>query len=335
MKIVVLGAGAIGSLAAGYLRSKGEDVCLIGHPGSIKPIKAKGLEISGVRGNFDIKIAVSEKLDFKPGLVILTTKTQDIDSALENNLKFIQDTTILTTQNGIRADNIVAKYVPKENIISSIIMFGSTYLEPGKVVHNFEGSWILGRIFNGKSDGKIIDISRVLDKAFTTIISEDMKGMKYLKIFVNANNCIPAILGLSMQDTFKDPEMSRISINIWKEGLGIVSKAGINLVSLPGFPLENITKLTSLPSTEAAKIFSGIMSNLSKEPLYGSILQSIKRGRVSEIDYINGEFVNLAKENNSSTPLNKKLVEMVHLVETTNRFFTKEELLNNTKGLVN
>jgi len=92
--------------------------------------------------------------------------------------------------------------------------------------------------------------------------------------------------------------------------------------------------LTSMPITEAAKIFSGIMTNLSKEPLYGSILQSIKRGRASEIDYINGEFVSLAKDNNLNAPLNKKLVKMVHGVEETKRFFTKEELLRKTNGLV-
>ncbi len=335
MRIVVYGAGAIGSLVAGYLKLKGEDICIIGHAESIKAINEKGLEISGVRGNLNTKINASGELDFKPDLVILATKTQDIDTVLKNNLKFIRDTAVLTTQNGIQADNIIAKYVSKENIISSIIMFGSTYLEPGKVVHNFEGSWILGKMFNAKPDGKVIAVANVLDKAFTTIVSEDIQSMKYLKIFVNANNCIPAILGLSMQDTFKDPEMSRISINIWKEGIDIVSKAGINLVSLPGFPLENITKLTAMPVIDAARIFSGIMSNLSREPLYGSILQSIKRGRTSEIDYINGEFLNLAEKNNLSAPLNKKLVEMVHSVETSNRFFTKEELLKSTKGLVN
>jgi 2-dehydropantoate 2-reductase len=106
------------------------------------------------------------------------------------------------------------------------------------------------------------------------------------------------------------------------------------MVSLPDFPLERLTKLTSMPALEAARIFSGIMVNLSKEPIYGSILQSIKRGRSSEIDYINGEFVRLAKDNNLTAPLNKRLVKLVHEVEKTGRFFTKEELLHKTKGLV-
>lgn len=330
MKIAVIGAGAIGGLVAGYLKLRDQVISLVGHTDSVKAIKENGLQISGVRGNFNVKLAVAEKLDFKPDLAILATKTQDIETAIKDNLSFLKKSLILTTQNGMRADEIVARFVPEENIISSIVMFGSTLLGPGVIVHNFEGSWILGRIF-GKIDTKVAEISELLNKIFPTIASEEIKGTKYLKVFVNANNCIPAILGLTMQEAFADINISSVSIAIWKEGLDIIDKLGIKLVSLPDFPLERLTKLTALPTSEAAKIFSGIMTSLSKEPLYGSILQSIKRNRPSEIDYINGEFVRLAKENNLHCPLNEKLVEMVHRVEETKNFFSKEELINTTR----
>lgn len=335
MKIAVVGAGAIGALVAGYLKLKGEDVLLVGRPESIRAINKEGLKISGVRGSFKVEMPAQVALTSKPELLILATKTQDIESALKDKLDLVKDSIILTTQNGVRADKIVSRYLSQENIISSIVMFGSTYLNPGEVVHNFEGSWILGSIFGDKLDAKIVSLSPTLDKAFPTILSEDVLGMKYLKIFVNANNCIPAILGLSMQEAFSDLEISRVSINIWREGFEIISKAGVKLSSLPGFPIENITKLISIPSVEAAKIFSGIMAKLSKEPLYGSILQSIKRGRNSEIDYINGEFINLAKEKELSAPINSKLVNMVHQVEESGKFFSKEELLSNLKEFLN
>ncbi len=335
MKIAVIGAGAIGALIAGYLKLKGEDVSLVGRPEAVCIINKEGLKISGVRGNFKVDIFAHEILTYKPELLILATKTQDIESALKDNLSLIKDSVVVTTQNGVQADNIVARYLPQENIISSIVMFGSTYLLPGEVVHNFEGSWILGGIFNNKPDAKIFSVSLTLDKAFPVVLSEDIMGMKYLKIFVNANNCIPAILGLSMQEAFSDPEVSRVSINIWKEGFDIVSKAGIKLSSLPNFPIENIAKLISIPSVDAARVFSGIMTKLSKDPLYGSILQSIKRGRASEIDYINGEFVNLAEKHKLTAPLNNKLVNMVHEVEETKKFFSKKDFLNNLRIFLN
>ncbi|MCX5706971.1 MAG: ketopantoate reductase family protein [Candidatus Omnitrophica bacterium] len=333
--IAVIGAGAIGCLVAGYLKQKDEDVVLIGRSDTVEAVKKEGLKIYGVRGDFDIAITAYQRLFAKPQLVILATKTQDIEEALKTNLDFIQDSLLITTQNGVQVDKIVAKFLPEKNILSSIVMFGATYLAPAKIMHNFEGSWILGKPFGGVLDDKALKVSLMLDKAFPVVISKDIKGMKYLKVFVNANNCIPAILGVSMQEAFSDPQISRISIAIWKEGFDVISKAGVKLTSLPGFPVENITKLISLPSLEAAKIFSGMMTKLSKDPLYGSILQSIKRGRVSEIDYINGEFVNLAKNNKLSVPLNAKLVRMVHEVEERKKFFTPEELLNHVKLFLN
>ncbi len=334
MKVVVIGAGAIGSLVAGYLKNKGLEVSLVGHADAVKAIQAQGLKISGVRGNFTIPLEVTERLTTQADLVILATKIHDIEAALKESLQFLNKSVILTTQNGIQADHLVVKHLPRGKIISSIIMFGATCLKPGEVVHNFEGSWIIGKPFtqNGSS---VENAGAILQKIFPVVISEELLGMKYLKVFVNANNCIPAILGKSMQEAFSDPAVSSISIGIWKEGLGIVQKSKINLVSLPDFPLGRLTKLTALPTEEAAKIYSGIMMNLSKEPLYGSVLQSIKRGRPSEIDYLNGEFINLAKKNGLKAMLNEKLVELVHRVEKNGCFLNKEELLAQTKGLYN
>lgn len=334
MKIAVIGAGAIGGVVAGYLKSKGEDVCLAGHPDSVAAIKNHGLQISGARGNFNIEIEAADTLSQPPDLAIFATKTQDLAEALNQNLTFLKQAVILTTQNGIGADELIAQHLPEQNIISSIVMFGATLLEPGKILHNFEGSWIFGRL-SGKNDDKVLEVSRVLAGIFPSIVSDNIKGMKYLKVFVNANNCIPAILGRSMQESFSDIDIAKISIAVWKEGLEVVKRSGITLVSLPDFPLERLTKLTSLPLAEGAKIYSGIMLNLSKEPLYGSILQSINRSRQSEIDYINGEFVRLAEDSGAQAALNKKLVEMVHKVEQAHKFFTKEDLLGQVKGLYN
>jgi 2-dehydropantoate 2-reductase len=334
MRIGVIGSGAIGCLVAAYLKLEGQDVSLAGRTNSVEAIKKSGLQISGVRGSFRVEIRISEQLNYSPELVILATKTQDIESAIKNNLSLIRNALILTIQNGVQADSIVAKLLPKKNIISSIVMFGSTYLESAKLVHNFEGPWIIGWPFDERHPEVLSDLSRVLNKAFPVVIADDITGMKFLKIFANANNCLPGVLGKSMQEVFSDHDISHISIAIWKEALEVVNQAGIKLVSLPGFPTENVTKLTSLPIAQAAEIFSQTMSNLSKEPLYGSILQSIMRGRSSEIDYINGEFVRLAKKNKICAPLNSALVEMVHEVEENKRFFNKAELFARIQKVV-
>ena len=245
MKIAVIGAGAIGGVVAGYLKLKGQDVSLVAHSDSVKAVKENGLHISGPRGEHKIKIDISEKLTYAPDLVILATKTQDVEKALKDNQAYLKNAIILSTQNGVSAEGLIAKYTAEENILSSIVMFGSTMLSPGRILHNFEGALVIGRI-SGENDAKLKEVARVLEEAFKVVITEDIKGMKYLKLFVNATNCIPGILGVSMQEAYSDINVACVAIEIWKEGLGVAAKCGIKLVSLPDFPLERLTKLTSL-----------------------------------------------------------------------------------------
>jgi len=333
MKVAVIGPGAIGGLVAGYLKEQGEDVLLVGPKDTVDVINKNGLLISGVRGNIKVNIPAAVSLHKKVDVIILATKTQDIEKALAENKKYLEDAIVLTTQNGVEADNIVAQFVPKKNIISSIVMFGATYLRRGEIIHNFERKWVIGKPF-GENDEWVKRVSVLLGRIFPVEITSEIKGMKWLKVFANANNCIPAICGKSMQECFVSPDLCEISIGIWQEALAAVKNAGIKLVDLPDFTVSQVTKLTSLPIAEAAKIFSGIMVNLSKEPLYGSILQSIKRGKPSEIDYLNGAFVDLGRKNSFHTPLNKKLVELVKLVEREKKFLSIDELIAKTKNLI-
>ena len=67
-------------------------------------------------------------------------------------------------------------------------MFGATYVAPGKIVHNFEGDWILGTIYpERKTD--LEEVAAVTSKIFTSAITDNILGMKWLKLFLNANNC--------------------------------------------------------------------------------------------------------------------------------------------------
>lgn len=325
MKIAIIGAGAIGSVVAAYLTKAGHDVALVGRPDQGKSISKNGLTIKGARGQETFKLSVLPKLDREYDLVIFTVKTQDIEAAYLQNHAFLDEALILTAQNGVQADNLLSSHFDREKIISSIVMFGATYIEPGQVTFNFEGDWIIGKPFvlNGP---EVLEVAEILKKAFTVVISHDIVGMKWLKLFVNFNNCLPALIGRSMQETFSDLDFCKLSILLLKEGVEVSKRAGIELISLPQFPVERITGLVGLPIDQAAGIINKTLTNLSQEPLYGSILQSIMRKRTSEIDFINGEIVSLAKNTGGQAPLNRKVVDLVHEVEAAGKFFDAQKI---------
>ena len=130
-----------------------------------------------------------------------------------------------------------------------------------------------------------------------------------------------------MQETYADKDVAECAVRLNREAYKVVSDSGIRLQSLPSYPKERLESFVNMPIPQAAGLLSMVMTGLSSEPLYGSILQSIKRGKRSEIDYINGEIVRLADENGLVVPLNRTIVSMVHRVEKTGQFMAKEDFL--------
>lgn len=314
MKIAVMGAGAIGSVLGGYLAEAGEDVLMIGRKGNVDAINKNGLQIEGVRGRKNIRIKAYTGLNEKPDMIFLSVKTQDIPEACKAIALMTKDSIIVTMQNGVKADLLAAENLNRRDIISAVVMFGATYIEHGKFIHNFEGDFIIGSAFS-KNDEIVNITASVLNKFSKAHISDNIHGVHWTKLLLNLNNCIPAITGRTMQESFADMEQARFGFNLIKEGLAVMDKARIKLSDLPDLPLSKLRGLLSVPIDEGAVIFSHIMQGLSKEPLYGSILQSIKRGKATEIDYLNGEIVELGKRINFPTAYNNKAVEMVHKIE--------------------
>jgi 2-dehydropantoate 2-reductase len=75
----------------------------------------------------------------------------------------------------------------------------------------------------------------------------------------------------------------------------------------------------------ASTLLKKMAESLGKVPVLGSTLQSIKRGTSTEVDYLNGEIVNLGNKMGIPTPENSLLVELVHHVEITRKFLTVDE----------
>jgi len=330
MKIAVLGCGAIGGLFLGYLSDAGLDVIGIVKEYQKEALEKEGLIVEGIRGSDKYRVKVDTRLTEKVDLVIFAVKVNDLEDVIKDNIDYLKDTTLMTTQNGIEADYILEKHFPKNRIITATVMFGSTFYAPNKVVHNFGKDLVLGGVFGAKPDN-IEHIKELLNPVFDTTISDNMKGAKYLKIFVNLNNCIPAVLGLSMQEAFADLDCAKLAIRLNKEAYAVIKNSEIELADLPSYPKQRIEGLVSMDIDAAAELFSKIMASLSKEPLYGSILQSIRRLRASEIDYINGEIVFLARKHGIDASLNEKIIELVHKVEDTGKFLSKKELLEQFK----
>jgi 2-dehydropantoate 2-reductase len=202
-RIVIIGAGAIGSALGGLLRRAGHDVLLVGRDAHVQAIQAAGLHVDGVLGSFDVKIDAAVAPDSRPDLAFLTVKSQDVMTTLQAHRHRLQGVPIVTFQNGVRSDDIAASVLPREQIISAVVNFHASFLQPGAVTINYAGPLVIGRPF-GAHDALVDEIARILRSAFPTEVSGNIRGVHWLKLIVNLNNALPALTNLAMVDVYQD-----------------------------------------------------------------------------------------------------------------------------------
>lgn len=328
MKIAVIGAGAVGSVIGGLLSQAGEDVTLIGRKSHVDAISQNGLLLEGPYGKRVINLKVSEDLDFKPDLALLTVKTQDVEPSIRKIQSFLSNAPVITLQNGVQSDDLVAGILGKENIISSVVIFHSLFIEPGKATYsNFSSkvALLIGEPFGSKKN-RLQIYSTLLNRGLPTSTSEDIRGAHWTKLLWNLNNALPAITGLPIQEGNQYPGIRRLNIDLMKEGLEILKLAGIRTAPVPGIPLSLMKIMVKMPLPISSFIVKTKTKSLGKIAVLGSTLQSIKRGKSTEIDYLNGEIVNIGKKMGIPTPVNSAVVDLIHQVESTGNFLTLADL---------
>ena len=326
MRIAVLGAGAIGSAVGALLARGGQDVTLVGRPGHVQAIRDRGLRVDGSLGSFTVDVPASESLDFPPDLALLAVKTQDVEAAVRAHRDLLRGVPLVTLQNGIRSDAIVAGLLPADGLLSAVVMVTATYLSPGQVSVVDRGHLVLGRP-GGPRDALVTKVASVLNSAVPTSVSDNILGAHWLKLLMNLNNAIPAMTDLSLREVTRDAFLRRLAVGLMREGLAVADRSDVVLAPLDGVSVGTVRLLARLPWPLAARIFAARAGSLGNGmPILGSTLQSLRRGRPTEIDYLNGEIARRGPELGVGTPLNRTAVALVHEVESTGRFFLPEAL---------
>jgi 2-dehydropantoate 2-reductase len=334
MTIAVIGAGAVGSVVGGLLAKAGEDVTLVGRRAHVDAVNRNGLRIDGALGALQVRVRAAERLDFKPSLVLLTTKTQGVAAAARELRPNVGGVPIVTMQNGVRSDELLADVLGQDDILSCVVLFGATFLEPGRVTYSPQGALVLGVPF-GPIDGRARTTAAILDMAVPTQLSANIAGAHWTKLIINENNALPAVTGLSIQDVNRRTVLNRLSILLMREAMATIAAAGIKLASLPGLPATALRTMLRLPMPVASRLLRLLSRSLGKTPALGSTLQSVRRGERTEIDYLNGEVVALGRRAGRPTPYNAAVVDLVHQVESTGRFLTTEDVTAAVKNAVN
>jgi len=292
MNIVVMGAGAIGSLFGAFL-SKKNDVVLVGRSSHVNAINKNGLTIKG-KTQLNVKIHAvdsADKIPFSPDLITITVKSYDTETAIKEIKSHIGDNTIvLPLQNGL--DNIekIKKHVSREKIIVCTTTHGVVFSEPGFIKHTGIGITILGALTN-KNTQNVKNIANILsDVGIKTAVSNDIIKEIWIKAIVNSSiNPLTALFNCKNGYLLENPILENILEKICEESTSIASASGIDVK-----PSDMIRK--------TKEVVKETYEN------HSSMLQSVLQGKKTEIDSINRKIVEVGKKHNIKALMNEILV---------------------------
>ena len=301
MKIVIVGAGSMGSLIAAYLLKSKEEIWILDkNKERADRIREEGMSVEGVSGNWKaaVRITTEPSEIQNADLIIICVKSYHTKEAILNARALIgENTQILTLQNGLGNIEILSEVVGSEKVIGGVTNLGATLLEAGKVRHAGRGETVIGRI-DGKIPVEMRSIREIFNKVgLETRISRDVKALIWSKLIINVGiNALTAITRLNNGKLTELEGTRKILREAVTEAVKVAKRKRIKLIyDDPLAKVEAVCEATS--------------GNVS------SMLQDILRKKRTEIDFINGVIVRQGQELGIATPVNSILVDLVKTIE--------------------
>lgn len=326
MRIGVIGAGAVGGALAALLDRAGHDVAVTARGEQLAAIQADGLRLDGGWGEHIARVPAGEVLDERPELVILATKAQDAEAALRANAAIVDGVPLLVVQNGLGGIDVARRAVPASPLLGGLALFAASYLSPGRITITAALPIVVGAA-DGTDAALLEHVAGVLRSALPVDVTPDLRSAQWSKLLVNHVNALPAITGLSVQQTVADPGLRRVLAASLRETVRLAGRIGVRFVDFQGVPGWGFRLLGAGPLWAAA-LFPRLLSwRMGDVPNPGSTLQSIRRGQPTEIDFLNGAVVRAAREHALEAPVHAAIVELVHEVERTGQFLPAQEVV--------
>ncbi|MHA1828249.1 MAG: ketopantoate reductase family protein [Candidatus Heimdallarchaeaceae archaeon] len=337
MKAALIGLGAIGTIIAADLAKNDFSLYIVcKHQETLEIVKKRGLKVSGVSGEYIVKQNIKpvlkiEDLPERLDIVFLVTKLMDIDDALNRVLKKLdKDYTIVMMTNGMIEEE-VEKIIPGENLVGCVVSFGATRKGLVESVKTSSGEMFLGRI---QGEKKPIDemLVKLLSNTVLTKYTNHIYNEKYSKLLINvAINSLGVISGMTLGKML-ERKLTRIAfLTVISEGIEVAKAKGITLQKLNNLNLNflEIKREELIKFSFKHFIKQTLIKIIGKKykNLKSSSLQSFERDGRTEVDYLNGYIVKEGEKYGIKTPLNKYVVDEIHLMEKGDKKPSLKELV--------
>jgi 2-dehydropantoate 2-reductase len=295
-RVCIAGAGVIGSLFAGYLARVVDVTVLTRRQEHAAALNEAGLRVSG-RGDFTSRVTAATSPDALPvpDLVIVASKGGDVDSIATQLAGHWPDATLMTVQNGLGADEIVAAHGAWRLLTAVTFMSGTRHADTHVEYVLDTATWI------GPSRGTTVDDARAVVALIETAglkaeAFEDLRPAQWSKLIFNATvNTVAAVTGLRHDPHFatldEPSDLGFLVRNLMDEGKAVAAAAG---VTLDEDPWEMNVLATQRGHRHAP-----------------SMLEDVQARRLTEVDMITGSLVREAARLGVPVPLHEAMYSLI------------------------
>ena len=319
MRTAIYGAGSLGTILGAYISKAGEAIELINrNKAHVEALNSSGAKVTGtVEFTQKVTAYTPDQMSREYDIIFLMTKQQNNKEVVQMLNGFLaQDGVLVTFQNGL-PEMQIADILGEERVLGCTVAWGATMQGPGVCELTSEPdalSFSLGSISANRSR-HFDKVKELLEKMGTVDVEDNFIGTRWSKLLINASfSGMSAVLGCTFGEAAAPKESRRIVQALIKECIDVCTTGGIRIEPVQG---KDIVKLLDYKGAlkKAISFFIIPIAIRKHARLKASMLQDLEKGKLTEVDAINGAVSDYGRKVGCPTPMNDKVVEIIHKIE--------------------
>lgn len=319
MRVAIYGAGSLGTILGAYISRGGEKIELINrNKAHVEALQTQGAHIIGTVQFVQPVVAYTPaEMSGKYDIVFLMTKQQHNAEVVAMLKDFLaEDGVLVTFQNGL-PELQIADIIGEERVLGCTVAWGATMQRAGvcELTSSPDAlSFSLGSI-SATRNRHFDKVKQLLELMGKVDVEENFIGTRWSKLLINASfSGMSAVLGCTFGEAAKPKASRRIVQALIKECIDVCKAGGIRIEPVQG---KDIVKLLDY-NNALKKAFSSFIIPIAirkHAALKASMLQDLERGKLTEVDAINGAVSAFGRKVGCPTPMNDRVVDIIHRIE--------------------
>ena len=290
LRIAIMGTGGVGGYYGGLLSQRGHEVIFMARGAHLQAIRAKGLQVKSVHGDFLVSPAKTTDDPAAVGpvdLILFTTKTYHTDVAAQAIKPMIgKETVVVPLQNGIDAAERIGAYVGKEHLVGGVTWLSAAIEAPGVIGQYSQFRRVVIGEFDGKMTARLKTIYETLQATGIAVeLSADIFKVLWTKfVFISAISALGSLTRANIGEYRQIPETREVLTEALAEVAAVAQARGVKLEG------DLVAKTLEFIDNAAPDMKT-------------SMQRDVEAGRPSELESMIGVVPRLARQTGVSTPV--------------------------------